>query len=120
MRALLAWLLPAVATFAAWWAFLGTDADGQYSVAQVLGLVVVLLLVGVACGWLARRTELLGVIVSAVVGVAVACWTDWAPDDDSGLFIVGWGMVVFGTAVFGALLVLVTSAVRRSRDQPAS
>jgi Na+/proline symporter len=119
MRALLAWLLPAVAAFAAWWLFLGTDADGQYSVAQVAGLVIVLLLVGVACGWLARRMELVGVIVSAVVGVAAGCWTDWAPDDDSGLFIIGWLMVVFGTAVFGTLLILVTSAVRRSRDVPA-
>lgn len=115
MRAFLAWILPAAATFAAWWVFLGMDEDDQYTVPQVAGLVVVLFAIGVACGWLARRTELLGVIVSAVVGVAAACWTSWS-DDESGMFVVGWIMVVFGTIVGAVAIVTVTAAARQRRE----
>lgn len=115
MRSFLAWIAPAVASFAAWWIFLGTDANDVYSVAQVAGLVVVLLVIAIACGWFARRSELLPVIVSSVMGVAAACWASWS-DDESGLFIVGWGMVVVGTALFAVLVVLVTHAVRQSRE----
>ncbi|WP_313405775.1 hypothetical protein [Aeromicrobium sp.] len=113
MRALVSWLLPAVATFAAWWIFLGTDGDGQYTVAQVAGLVVVLLVVGVACGWLARSTDLLPFVVSAVMGVAAACWSDWSGDDDSGLFVVGWLLVTAGTALGAALVIVGAWAMRR-------
>lgn len=115
MRSFLVWIAPAIASFAAWWIFLGTDANDVYSVAQVAGLVVVLLVIAIACGWLARKSELLPVIVSSVVGVAAACWTSWS-DDDSGLFVVGWLMVVIGTAVCAVLVILVTNAVRRSRE----
>lgn len=115
MRAFFAWIVPAVATYAAWWVFLGTDDDDQYTLAQVAGLVVVLIAVGVVCGWLARRSELLGVIVSAVVGVGVACWTSWS-DDESGTFVVGWIMVVFGVIVGAVAVVTVTAAVRQARE----
>ncbi|SKB02757.1 hypothetical protein [Aeromicrobium choanae] len=116
MRAFLSWILPAVATFAAWWLFLGTDENDNYSVLQVAGLVVVLIVIGIAAGWLARSSELLGVIVSAVVGVAAACWASWS-DDESGLFVVGWGMVVFGTVLSTVLVVMITSAFRQSRQR---
>ncbi len=112
MRALLTWILPAVATFAAWWIFLGVDSDDQYTVGQVAGLVVVLLVIGVACGWLARSTDLLPFVVSAVMGVASACWTSWS-DDDSGLFVIGWLMVTAGTAIGAAAVIIGAWAMRR-------
>ena len=118
MRAFLSWLLPAAATFAAWWVFLGMDENDVYSVPQVAGLVLVLLAIGITAGWLARRTELLGVIVSAVVGVAAACWLSWS-DDESGLFAVGWVMVVLGMIVGTVLVVVVTASVRQSRERDA-
>lgn len=113
MRAFVSWLLPAAATFAAWWIFLGTDADGQYSVAQVAGLVVVLLVIGIACGWLARSTDLLPFVVSSVMGVAAACWYDWSGDDESGLFVVGWLLVTAGTALGAAAVIVGSWAMRR-------
>jgi len=112
MRALLTWILPAVATFAAWWIFLGVDSDDQYSVGQVAGLVVVLLVIGVVCGWLARNTDLLPFVVSSVMGVSAACWTSWS-DDDSGLFAVGWIMVTAGTAFAAAVVIIGAWAMRR-------
>lgn len=115
MRSFLSWILPAVATGAAWWLFLGMDTNDTYSVPQVAGLVVVLLAIGIAGGWFARRSELLGVIVSAVVGVAVACYSSWS-DDDTGLFMIGWIMVVFGMTVSSVLVVMITAAVRHGRE----
>lgn len=118
MRALLTWIAPALATFAAWWIFFGFDGDGTYSVPQAGGLVMVLLAIGVACGWLARATDLLPFIVSAVVGISSACWTDWSADDDSGLFAVGWIMITAG-ALMGAVVVIVgTWLVRRGNHGP--
>lgn len=113
MRAFIAWILPAVATFAAWWAFMGTDEDDLYTVPQVAGLVLALIVIGVALGWFARRTDLLPMVVSSVMGVAVACWTSWS-DDESGLFVVGWLMVVVGTSIGATLLIVITSSVRQS------
>lgn len=112
MRAFIAWILPALVTFAAWWMFLGTDQNDVYTVPQVAGLVVALIVIGVACGWFARRADLLPMVVSAVMGVAAACWTSWS-DDESGLFVVGWLMVVVGTAVAATLLIVVTWSARQ-------
>jgi len=112
MRALLSWILPAVATFAAWWIFLGGDADDRYSVGQVAGLVVVLVVIGVVCGWLARSNDLLPFVVSATMGVAAACWSSWS-DDESGLFVVGVVMVVAGTALGATALIVGSWAMRR-------
>lgn len=113
MRAFLSWILPAVVTFAAWWMFLGMDENDQYTVPQVAGLVLALIVIGVALGWFARRNDLLPVIVSSVMGVAAACWTSWS-DDETGLFVIGWLMIVFGTAVGATLLVVITWSMRRS------
>lgn len=117
MRPLLTWILPAVATFATWWVFLGTDANDNYAVAQVAGMAVVLLAIAVACGWFATRMDLLAVIVSGVVGVSAACWASWS-DDDTGLFVIGWFMVTVGTLIVATAVVTVTWAVReRSRSR---
>lgn len=112
MRAMLSWILPAVATFAAWWIFLGVDEDDQYTVGQVAGLVVVLLVIGIVCGWLARRNDLLPFVVSTTMGVAVACWTGWS-DDESGLFVVGWILVTVAMALVATAVIVGSWAMRR-------
>ena len=112
MRAMLSWIAPAVATFTAWWIFLGVDSDDQYSVGQVAGLVVVLLVIGVACGWLARSNDLLPFVVSAVMGISAACWSSWS-DDESGMFAVGWIMVTAGAALGSAAVIIGSWAMRR-------
>lgn len=123
MRPLLTWIVPALASFAAWWIFLGTDENDTYSVPQVAGLVLVLIAIAVVCGGFARRTDLLPLIVSAVMGVAVACWSSWS-DDDTGLFVVGWMMVVVGTALVGSAIMVLTWRLRESarerNDAPRS
>jgi len=119
MRAFASWLLPALATFAAWWVFLGLDEDGQYTVLQAVGLGLVLIAIGIACGWLVRGLDLLAVIVSAVVGVSVACWISWSRQDDSGLFVIGWFLVTVGVAVAAAAVILVTRAVKLRREPSA-
>lgn len=113
MRPFLTWIVPALASFAAWWVFLGTDENDTYSVPQVAGLVLVLIAIAVVCGWFARRTDLLPLIVSAVMGVAVACWSSWS-DDDTGLFVIGWFLVVAGTALFGSAIIAITWRLRES------
>ncbi len=80
MRGLIAWLAPAGATFLTWWLFLGMDSNGQYTVPQVASMVVVLIAIGLACGWLANKLERLAVTVSAVVGISAACWLSWSDD----------------------------------------
>jgi len=115
MRAFLAWILPAAAAFAAWWIFLGSDADDQYTVGQVAGLVVVLLVIGVACGWLARTMDLLPLVASAVVGISAGCWTSWS-DSDDGLFVIGWLMVTAGAAIGATVVIVGCWAVRRRID----
>jgi len=111
MRALIAWIAPAVATYAAWWMFLGFDSDDVYTVAQVAGLVIVLIAIGVACGWYARGTDLLPMIVASVVGISAACWASWS-DDITGLFGVGWVMVTAGSACAATAVIVVTYTMR--------
>ncbi|MBC9224931.1 hypothetical protein H9L21_08590 [Aeromicrobium senzhongii] len=115
MRAFLVWILPAAAAFAAWWIFLGTDSDDQYTVGQVAGLVVVLLVIAVAAGWLARTMDLLPLVVSAVVGISAGCWSSWS-DDDSGMFAIGWLMVTAGAAIAATVVIVGSWAVRRRVD----
>lgn len=113
MRAMLSWIAPAVATFTAWWIFLGVDSNDQYSVGQVAGLVVVLLVIGVVCGWLARSNDLLPFVVSAVMGISAGCWSSWS-DDDSGMFVIGWIMVTAGAALGSAAVIIGAWAMRRT------
>ncbi|MET0468295.1 MAG: hypothetical protein ABWZ87_06110 [Aeromicrobium sp.] len=113
MRAMLTWIAPAVATFAAWWIFFGMDADDNYTVPQAAGLVIVLLAIGVACGWIARAMDLLPFVVSAVMGISAACWTSWS-DDVTGTFGVGWIMITAGAALGATVVIVGTWAVRQA------
>lgn len=92
-RTVAALALPGVATYLAWWALLGRDDDDLYTVGQCAALVLALIAIGIVAGLLARGRERWLVVASAVLGIAVGCWTGWS-DDESGLFVVGWIMVV--------------------------
>ena len=114
-RLIVALLVPGAATFAAWWIFLGTDADGVYTVRQCVALGVVLIAIGVAAAWLVRPNELSPVTWSGALGISAACYLDWR-DDETGLFLVGWFMIT-GCALLGTLLVVRgTAALKRSRS----
>ncbi len=115
--------LLAVLAVGTWWVFLGSDderrvdpvsgsATGPYEVPQVVGCVLVLVVLVVA-------GTLVGPGWVAVVAVAVpftAVWSWWArAHDDSGLWVVGSGLVLLGTVAGGALVAAVTRALRRRR-----
>jgi hypothetical protein len=116
-RALASLVVPGLLTFAAWQITLGRIEPDHYSAAEGAALVVALLAVGIAAGWVVRwdrKTEVCLACASAVAGISKACWIDWA-DDTTGLFMVGW-MMVTGAAALGSVLVLAgTSWYREPR-----
>lgn len=114
VRMIAALIAPGVATFLAWWVFLGMDANDNYSVPQCAGLVVALVAIGVATGWLVRRSELTAAICSAAIGISVACWMSWS-DDDTGLFVIGWLMITLASFPGAMAVVLSAWAFRSSR-----
>jgi hypothetical protein len=109
---LLAVLVPGLATFLAWWGLLGLDAN-DYTVPQCAGLVLVLLAIGIATGWLTQSAERAPAIVSAGAGISVGCFTDWM-DDETGMFVIGW-MMLTPCAFIGAGLVISCSGWFRGR-----
>jgi hypothetical protein len=107
------WLLPCLATFAAWHVTLGQIEPDHYSQTQVAALLVALVGIGVVAGWWAPAEDLLDVVASAVAGISIACWVDWS-DDETGLFVIGWLIVTLG-AVIGAFLVIERTSSLRHR-----
>ena len=106
-RALLAVVLPGLATFAAWQITFGRIEPDSYSVAEGASAVLAMLVIGVVTGWLVRwdrKSEVWLACASAVAGTSKACWMDWS-DDTTGLFVVGWFMVTTGMAI-GSYLVI--------------
>lgn len=101
-RALGSALIPGLLAFAAWHIFLGRF-DPNYSVAQVAGLVVTLLAIGIGSAWLDQAAGAWLGCASTVVGVSVGCWIDWS-DDITGMFMIGWFMVTMGALVAAFLL----------------
>lgn len=104
-----------------WWVFLGTDTTrdvdpvtgsttGPYEAPQVIGCAAVLAgLVAAGTfrlpGWLA---------VTAVALPFTAAWSvNAATSDDSGLWVIGGGLVLVGTVGGGALVAGLTRALRR-------
>jgi hypothetical protein len=119
-------VLAAVGAVATWWAWLGwesgyvTDPDsgavsGPYSVAQVAGCVLTLVALAAVAGWFAAPWW----VVPALSAAFTAAWTvDAARRDDSGLFVVGAGLVLVGVAL-GSGLVCTAAwlAARRRRTR---
>jgi hypothetical protein len=122
LRQLLPFLVPAAVSAAMWSAWLGWDqhrdvqpdgsSTGPYEAWQVIGLVVTLL---VPVYWAASRHHILGAALGTSAGLTVAAYYDWS-DDASGLFVIGVGMVMFGTlAVSAAVAAVIAAAPRGGR-----
>ncbi|NEA62103.1 hypothetical protein [Streptomyces sp. SID12488] len=116
-------LLPILAlagvALAAWAAWLGWDQEydvhsdgsttGPYEAWQVIGLVLTLL---APVYWAASRRYFVGAVLGTTAGLTVAAFYDWS-DDSSGLFIIGVGMIMFGSLGVTAAVCAVTAAVKR-------
>ncbi|MEW2356289.1 hypothetical protein [Spirillospora sp. NPDC029432] len=122
-------VLAAALTFAAtllnWYAWLGWDqrrdehpdghTTGPYEAWQVAGLVLVLLALALAAAWYGHAAAgLLG----GTAGMAVAAAADWS-DDASGLWLIGAGLVTFGTLLVGGIATGLTALLRNGRRQIA-
>ena len=117
---LLAVLVLAGLTLAAWAAWLGWDQEydvhpdgsqtGPYGVWQVIGLVLTLL---APVYWAASRRHFAGAVLGTTAGLTVAAFYDWS-DDASGLFIVGVVLVMLGSLGVTAAVSAVTHAVKRA------
>lgn len=114
--------LLAVATAATWFAWLGWDdeyqvdpatgsSSGPYEAWQVIGCVITLLVLGLAVGVFVSPW-----LLAVVPPVFTVVWTvDAAGSDDSGLFIVGAVLVLFGTSFGSAVVALVAIGLRALR-----
>jgi hypothetical protein len=110
---IIAALTPGLLAFGAWQAFLGQFRP-NYSVAQVAGLVMTLLAIGIASAfWDERNGAEWLACGSTAAGISVGCWADWS-EDETGLFVIGWFMVTMG-ALMGAFLIAVAVTLVRGR-----
>jgi hypothetical protein len=113
-RDLLGGLFLAAATVGAWWLWLGWDTgytvdaetgstSGPYEPWQVVGCVLTLAVLAALAG-----TRLSPWLVAPVMTVAFTVAWSWraASSDDSGLWVVGAGLVLIGMAI-GATVVSV-------------
>jgi hypothetical protein len=123
-------LSAALALFSAamWFAWLGWDHEyylvdgypqGPYRAWQVIGCGASIAVAAVAAYLLVRRIAAIFTLApAAVLGFAIAWGQDAATTDDSGLWVIGLGMILVGGT--GALLALlaVTAAVAGTRGRP--
>ena len=117
---LLAILLLAVVTSAMWAAWLGWDQQldvhpdgsetGPYEAWQVIGLVLTLL---APVYWAASRRYFVAVL-GVTVGLTVSAFYDWS-DDDSGLYVIGVGMVMMGSLAATVAVSAVIAHLKRDR-----
>jgi hypothetical protein len=120
------YVLPAVLSLAVtllnWYAWLGWDqrydvhpdghATGPYQPWQVIGLIAVLAVVGGVSVW---RRSALAALIGMTAGMVIATVVDWS-DDDSGLWVIGAGLVAIGMLVVGGVVLGLASIVRRERE----
>jgi hypothetical protein len=124
----LVWILvPAGVSLAMWAAWLGWDqkrdvqpdgsVSGPYEAWQVIGLVLTLL---VPVYWAASRGHIVGAVLGTTIGLTAAAYYDWS-DDESGLFIVGVGMIMMGSLVATSAVsaVIAAASARRRRRRIA-
>ncbi|MFE9137670.1 hypothetical protein [Streptomyces sp. NPDC007355] len=108
----------AVAMWAAW---LGWDqhrdvhpdgsSTGPYEAWQVIGLGLGLL---IPVCWCASRGHVVAAALGTSGGLTLAAAYDWS-DDASGLFVIGVGMVMIGSAAATGLAAFLTSALYRGK-----
>ncbi len=132
LRTVLVVVLAALASAATWWAWLGWESGyvtdpatgavtGPYSVAQVAACVLTLVVVALVAGWFAAPWW----VAPAITVAFVWAWTaDAAGKDESGLFVVGAGLLLvglfIGSGVVCTLSWLVARYRRNRRPVPAS
>jgi hypothetical protein len=130
LRDLLGTLAVIALTLATWWLWLGRDHTyytdpatgfqaGPYTAPQVAGCILTLALIGALGGWFLRWW----LTALALTITFTSAWTaDAAANDDSGLFVVGAGLVLIGLTIGSALVcggaALVRLARRTGRAQP--
>jgi hypothetical protein len=114
---LMAFVGIALTAMVAWYGWLGWDqtldqhpdssTSGPYEPWQVTGLVVTLL---VPIAWAATRRYSPAAVAGTTIGLTAAAFYDWS-DDESGLFIVGVGMIMIGAVVLTTVTTAVVSAL---------
>ncbi|MET9934936.1 MULTISPECIES: hypothetical protein [unclassified Streptomyces] len=112
-------LLAGVAV-AMWVVWLGWDqrydvrpdgsTTGPYEAWQVIGLGLGLL---VPVCWAAFRGHGVAAVLGTSGGLALAAAYDWS-DDASGLFVIGAGMIMIGSAATTALAAALTSTLHKA------
>ncbi|MGW7404080.1 hypothetical protein ACWGI9_10115 [Streptomyces sp. NPDC054833] len=89
---------------------------GPYEAWQVIGLVLTLL--APVC-LAAYRRYAAGAVLGTTVGLTAAAYYDWS-DDDSGLFMVGVGMVMMGSLVVTTAVSAVIASATRDEGRIAA
>ena len=123
LKSLGIWIAVAAGTVLNWAAWLGWDQEydehpdgtvsGPYEPWQVAGLVVVLAALVVVTA-LARRSWT--AVLAPTFGMALAVAADWS-DDETGLWVIGAGMIVVGTFASTGAAVLVLRALQRPKPE---
>jgi hypothetical protein len=123
-RWLLSAAVAAAATVAAYLVFLpwgakktlGPDGylHGPYTTAEVVGLIVALLAIGIAVGWFGSW-QALWVMPPVLTLVWVLQAVSDQQSDNDGLWIIGAGLVLVGSGLVTLVVVLVGSAIHRHR-----
>ncbi|MFF9854163.1 hypothetical protein [Streptomyces litmocidini] len=103
-----------------WAAWLGWDqhrdvhpdgsTTGPYEAWQVIGLGLGLL---IPVCWAAFRGHVVAAALGTSGGLTLAAAYDWS-DDASGLFVIGVGMVMIGSAAATGLAAVLTSALHKA------
>ena len=106
----------------AWDGWLGWDqvpdehpdgsTSGPYEAWQVIGLVVTLLAPVV---WAGAHRYFPAAVAGTTIGLTAAAYYDWS-DDSSGLFVVGVGMIMIGSAALTTITAAVASALTRQAN----
>ncbi|MEV6250525.1 hypothetical protein AB0M38_30665 [Streptomyces sp. NPDC051742] len=111
---------------AMWAAWLGWDqhrdvhpdgsSTGPYEAWQVIGLGLGLL---IPVCWSAFRGHVVAAVLGTSGGLTLAAAYDWS-DDASGLFVIGVGMVMIGSAAATSLAAFLTSVLHKGMAGPGS
>jgi hypothetical protein len=121
-RNVLGAIATAAAAVAAWWVWLGWDAErrldpvtqvesGPFEAWQVVGFVLTLVLLAVLAALVVAPWLVAPAMTLAVTGA----WSVWAAGgDDSGLWVVGAVAVFLGSAVGSTVVCVTVWAIRRA------
>lgn len=123
MRSAAVWVLTALASGLAWWAWLGWDDEyqvdpvtlvesGPYEPWQVVGSAATVVVLVVVATLVAGRAQRANVVFATAAGYAVAWAQTNLTQDDSGLAGVGAVMVLVGVGLGAAVVATLTLAVR--------